>query len=48
MVPEVQNPIVRELILGNYRIIYRLQGELAEILTIYHGARLLDPDKLKH
>jgi plasmid stabilization system protein ParE len=47
MVPELDNPTVRELILGNYRLVYRLKAKCAELLTIYHGARLLDPDKLK-
>lgn len=46
VVPEFQNPNVREVILGNYRIIYRFQNGIAEILTVYHGARLLDLSKL--
>ncbi len=43
VVPEIGDAAIRELILGNYRIIYRLQADVAEILTIHHGARLLDP-----
>ena len=46
IVPEADNPIVREIILGNYRIVYRFRKETVEILTVYHGARLLDPSKL--
>lgn len=46
-VPEAQNPTAREIIFGNYRIIYRLKANLVEILTIYHGSRLLDPTTLK-
>ncbi len=46
IVPEVNDPDVREIILGNYRIVYRLKGDLVEILTVYHGARLLDPRRL--
>ena len=46
-VPELGNPAIREIILGNYRIVYRLRNEVAEILTVYHGARLLDPSVLK-
>ena len=42
MVPESSNPAIREIILGNYRIVYRLNKNLTEILTICHGARLLD------
>ena len=47
MVPEVNNPDIREIILGDYRIVYRLKGESPEILTVYHGARLLDPSRLQ-
>ena len=47
MVPELGNPAVRELILGNYRLVYRLKAKYVELLTVYHGARLLDPGKLK-
>jgi toxin ParE1/3/4 len=47
VVPEIGDKTVRELILGNYRIIYRLRSEAVEILTIHHGARLLDPKRLK-
>ena len=46
MVPEANDPAVREIILGNYRIVYRVEQELVETLTVYHGARLLDPDRL--
>ena len=47
VVPELKNPVIREILLGNYRIVYRLREELAEILTVYHGAKLLNPGKLK-
>lgn len=46
IVPEVNNPLIREIILGNYRIVYRLRESTIEILSIYHSARLLDPTKL--
>jgi plasmid stabilization system protein ParE len=45
-VPELDDPLVREILLGNYRIVYRVKGEVVEILTVYHGARLLDPSRL--
>jgi plasmid stabilization system protein ParE len=41
VVPELKDPAIREIILGNYRIVYRLKNKTAEILTIYHGAKLL-------
>ncbi|OGR82511.1 MAG: plasmid stabilization protein [Elusimicrobia bacterium RIFCSPLOWO2_01_FULL_54_10] len=47
IVPEMHVPSIRELLLGNYRIVYRLKGNLVELLTVYHGARLLDPSKLE-
>jgi len=46
IVPEVDNPSIREIIFGNYRIVYRFRKEIVEVLTLYHGARLLDPSKL--
>ena len=47
IVPESNDPIIREIILGNYRIVYRVKPDLVEILTVYHGARLLDPSTLE-
>lgn len=41
MVPEYGVPGLRERIVGNYRVIYRLDGEDAQVVTIIHGARLL-------
>jgi toxin ParE1/3/4 len=41
IVPEMDSPDLRERILGNYRIIYRLKKDAVEIVTIIHGARLL-------
>jgi len=42
MVPEFEDPLIRELIEGNYRIIYRIINEFqVDILRIYHGSRLL-------
>lgn len=42
VVPELNNKNIRELIFGNYRIIYRLRNsEIIEILTIYHSGRLM-------
>ena len=41
IVPELSNENIREIILGNYRIIYRINQDIIEILTVYHSARLL-------
>lgn len=46
IVPEIGSPDYRELILGNYRIIYRVQSDLVQILTLHHTARLFDPRQL--
>jgi len=46
IVPESNDPIIREIIFGNYRIVYRVKPEIVEILTVYHGSRLLDPSTL--
>ena len=44
MVPEFNDDRLREVIWGNYRIIYQLLDDTVEVLTIYHGARILtDP-----
>jgi plasmid stabilization system protein ParE len=41
MVPELGRPDVRELVMGNYRIIYCLHAETVTVLAVYHAARLL-------
>lgn len=42
VVPEVSDDKIRELIQGNYRIIYRvLTSNRIDILTIHHSRRLL-------
>ncbi len=41
-VAEVINENIREILLGNYRIIYRFKNEnIIDILTIHHSKRLL-------
>lgn len=47
IVPETSTSDIREILLGNYRIVYRLKFDTPEILTIYHGSRLLDPKRLE-
>jgi hypothetical protein len=42
MVEEWQDPNVREILHGNYRIIYRVRDNVVEIIIVIHGARLLD------
>ena len=46
MVPEIGDPVVRELIDGNYRIIYEiLSQDVILIQTVWHSSRSL-PDQL--
>ena len=40
IVPERADPILREVIVRPYRIVYRLRGGAAEIVTVFHAARL--------
>ncbi len=40
-VPEIGNPDIRELIYRGYRIVYRLNRDRIEILTVFEGHRLL-------
>ena len=42
IVPEYNDPKLREQICGNYRIIYRLKNDAIEIVAICHGSRLLE------
>lgn len=44
VVAEYQRPDIREIILGSYRVVYRLHGGAAVVLTVFHGARLFPED----
>ena len=41
IVPEFENPKIRELIEGNYRIVYQLGLNHIEIIRIHHASRKL-------
>lgn len=41
VVPEIRNDQFRELIYGNYRIIYRVEKKHVSILTIRYGKQIL-------
>ncbi len=47
MVPEISDLRFRELIYGNYRIIYRIEPKQISILTIRHGKQILPIDEIK-
>ena len=45
VVPETNSESIRELILGSYRIIYRIiSEERIDVLTVHHSAKLLRID----
>jgi toxin ParE1/3/4 len=46
IVPETDNKTIRELIYGNYRIIYRLEEKRLSVLTVRHGKQVLPVDEV--
>jgi plasmid stabilization system protein ParE len=42
VVPEFGNPGIRELLVGRYRLVYRLRDETVHIIGLVHCARDLD------
>jgi len=42
IVPEFDNDRIREIIEGKYRIIYTIQANQIEVLTVLHGAQSLE------
>ena len=40
-VPEAGRDDLREIIVGDYRIVYRLESDSAVLLTVFRGSRLL-------
>lgn len=48
IVPEINVNSIREVISGNYRIVYKISSEFqVDVLRVYHSARLLKADRLK-
>ena len=39
VVPELDEPTVRELVVGSYRLIYEINEETVYVLGLIHGAR---------
>ena len=42
VVPELQDPVIRELVVFRYRLIYRVDSDRVTILAFIHGARDFD------
>jgi addiction module RelE/StbE family toxin len=48
IVPEIGDKHIRELILGNYRVVYKIiSAQKIDILSIHHSARLLSKSIFK-
>jgi toxin ParE1/3/4 len=45
--PETNRPDIRELVWGNYRIIYRIESHQVAILTVRHTKQILPIEDLK-
>ena len=45
IVLEIGRDDVRELVEGNYRIVYRVRKDAVHLLTIFEGHKLLQPTK---
>ena len=41
-VPELNDPDIRELILRNYRLVYKISEDKIYIIRIIHGSRILN------
>ena len=39
VVPEYEDETIRELIVGNYRVVYRLRGQRIGIIAVVHASR---------
>lgn len=47
VVPETHREDIRELIYGNYRIIYRVEENKISVLTVRHGTQILPLEEAK-
>ncbi len=47
VVPEIAYPEIREVFVGNYRVVYRRTLDRIEILTVFEGHRSIRMDELE-
>jgi len=47
VVPELQDQTIRELLKGNYRVVYKVEKGTISILTVRHGKQILPVEELK-
>lgn len=46
VVPELARSSIRELLIGNYRIVYRVNANSVEILTVFEGHMQLPMEEI--
>lgn len=46
VVPEIGRESIREVIMGVYRIVYRLVEDKAEVVTVFRSSRLFGPEDI--
>jgi toxin ParE1/3/4 len=46
VVPEFEDPTLREIILGSYRIVHRVRQGTISIVTVFHTSRVLKPEHI--
>ena len=46
LVPELRRADIRELLFGDYRIVYRVEARRVAILTVRHLRRRFDPEEV--
>jgi addiction module RelE/StbE family toxin len=46
IMPEINNRAIRELIYGNYRVVYRIEEKRVSVLTVRHGKQILPVDEV--
>lgn len=44
IVPERNDPSIREVLVSPYRVVYRFLGKAAEIVTVFHASRSFPTD----
>ena len=48
LVPETEMDILREIIIGNYRLIYKIVSkERIDIITVFHSSKQLDTEEME-
>jgi toxin ParE1/3/4 len=46
IVPEISNQVIRELLFKGYRVIYKLNPDSIEVLTVFEGHRMLRVEEI--